>query len=84
MEFKNISFEKNDGVARITLNRPEALNALSLELIFELGMAADNVEKDETVRVVIIGAKGRAFCAGADLKSIRGHPRLTPRTRKVY
>ena len=70
MEFSTIILEKKDGVARITLNRPEVLNALSPKLISELGLAVDEVERDETVNVIVISAKGKAFCAGADLKAL--------------
>jgi len=71
MEFSTIIFEKKEGVARITLNRPEALNALSPELISEMGVALDDVERDETIKVIVIAARGKAFSAGADLGSVR-------------
>ena len=72
MEFNSIIFEKEEGAARIILNRPEALNAISSELISELGVAVDDAEKDESIKVIVIAAKGRAFSAGADLKGMRG------------
>ncbi|OIP25981.1 MAG: hypothetical protein COT13_04265 [Chloroflexi bacterium CG08_land_8_20_14_0_20_45_12] len=72
MKFSTIIFEKKEGVARITLNRPEALNAISPELISEIGVAADDAEKDESIKAIVIAAKGRAFSAGADLKAIKG------------
>lgn len=71
MEFKNIIFEKKDGVARITLNRPETLNALSPDLLSEIEAAFADIERDEGIKAVVIAAKGRAFCAGADLKAIK-------------
>ena len=71
MDFKNLIFEKKEGVARITLNRPDALNALSPELMSEIGGAVDEAEKDESIKVIVIAANGRAFCAGADLKAIK-------------
>ena len=55
------------GVRRLTLNRPGQLNALSRGLAGQLVAALDEVQDDPTVRVVIIGGNGRAFCAGADL-----------------
>jgi len=70
MEFSTIILEKEEGVARITLNRPEALNAISLELISEIGVAVDDADKDESIKAIVIAAKGRAFSAGVDLKAM--------------
>ncbi len=59
------------GVARITLNRPEARNALSRTLVRELGEALAAFEADAAARVIVLaGAGDRAFCAGADLKAL--------------
>ncbi|MDH4221722.1 MAG: enoyl-CoA hydratase/isomerase family protein, partial [Candidatus Bathyarchaeota archaeon] len=58
--------EANIGV--ITLNRPDALNALNLELITELNSLLDEVAKDEKIRVAVITGAGRAFSVGADLR----------------
>jgi enoyl-CoA hydratase len=60
-----------DGVATITLNRPGAANALSMELAAALGHAFSRVRGDESVRAVVLTGAGRAFCAGADLKERR-------------
>ena len=60
-----------DGIATLTLNRPDQFNALSTALIVELQSAFDNLAADPTVRVVVIAANGRGFCAGHDLKEIR-------------
>jgi enoyl-CoA hydratase/carnithine racemase len=60
-----------DGVATITLNRPGQFNALSSALIDELQSAFDRIAADSTVRVVVLAASGRGFCAGHDLKEIR-------------
>lgn len=70
MQFSNIIFEKKNGIAKITLNRPQALNAIDKDTHMELQAALRNIEEDEAVRVVIITGTGRAFCAGADLKYI--------------
>lgn len=72
MEFKTIRLEKKEWVATITLNRPEKLNALNAQLVSELGKAAEDVEKDDAIRVVVITGAGRAFSAGADLEEIGG------------
>lgn len=62
------------GVVTLTLNRPEAFNALSEGLLEALQAALDRVAADERARVVVIAAAGRAFCAGHDLKEMRAQP----------
>jgi enoyl-CoA hydratase/carnithine racemase len=60
-----------DGVARITLNRPEVRNALSRTMVQELGQALAHYEADAQARVIVLaGAGDKAFCAGADLKGV--------------
>ncbi len=59
-----------DGVALLTLNRPQAMNALSRELLDELARAIDALAADPGVRVLILTGAGRAFCAGLDLKEL--------------
>jgi enoyl-CoA hydratase len=69
MEYKNILFESKNAIAYITVNRPKRLNALNAETIAELGSAITIVEKDKTIRCMIItGAENKAFVAGADIK----------------
>jgi enoyl-CoA hydratase/carnithine racemase len=63
-----------DGVATLTLNRPAQFNALSTALIEELQAALDRVATDPDVRVVVVAALGRGFCAGHDLKELRALP----------
>ena len=79
MEYNNIIFEKKDGVARITLNRPDVLNALDAKTLEELGAAAEDIDNDISVRVVVITATGRAFCTGADLTGVANIPEGKPR-----
>ncbi len=64
-----ILYEAVDGVARITLNRPDVLNAISPELITAYGEAIARAGSDETIRAVLVTGAGRGFCAGADLNS---------------
>jgi enoyl-CoA hydratase/carnithine racemase len=68
MKFTKIILDKKDKVAKITMNRPDAMNGLDADLLHEMEAALDTCEKDDDVRVVIITGKGRAFSAGADLK----------------
>lgn len=68
MKYKYIIYEKKDGYAIITFNRPERLNALGSVLLQEFRQALAGAEKDEEVGAVIVTGAGRAFCAGVDLK----------------
>jgi len=72
VEFKNTLYEKSDGIATITINRPQALNALNEETLREIMTRLRDAEEDENVRVVVItGAGDRAFSAGADLNMMK-------------
>lgn len=80
MNFKYIIYEKNEKIATITLNRPEALNALNKDVIEEVLRALEDAGDDENIRVVILtGAGEKAFSAGADIKSMRGFNSLKAR-----
>lgn len=68
MDFKFITYQVVDGVATITLNRPEVYNALNDGITYELQDAWKAVAKDEAVRVVVLTGAGKAFCSGQDLK----------------
>jgi enoyl-CoA hydratase/carnithine racemase len=65
----------SDGICRLTLNRPQQYNALSEAMLDALQGAFDDIAEDRSVRVVIIAAEGKAFCAGHDLKEMRANPR---------
>ena len=62
-----LKVEKKDGIARVTLDRPELRNAFDDELILSLNKVFDEIESDDAVRVMILAGNGPAFCAGADL-----------------
>ncbi|MEO7937228.1 MAG: enoyl-CoA hydratase [Burkholderiaceae bacterium] len=66
----------NRGVVTLTLNRPEAFNALSEALLTALQQAFAHIAEDASVRVVVLQAAGKAFCAGHDLKQMRAAPSL--------
>jgi 2-(1,2-epoxy-1,2-dihydrophenyl)acetyl-CoA isomerase len=69
MPYEFLKFNVDQGVATITLNRPEVYNALNDEITFELQDALKAVAKDQTARVVVLTGEGKAFCAGQDLKA---------------
>ena len=74
MDFETILYEKEGGKARITLNRPEKLNALSMKLQREVNQALWEADNDAAVHVIILKAAGRAFCAGYDLTPMQSPP----------
>ncbi|OLS29106.1 MAG: 3-hydroxypropionyl-coenzyme A dehydratase [Candidatus Heimdallarchaeota archaeon LC_2] len=59
-----------ENIAKISLNRPEIMNALSLEMLEEINKALDKAENDNDIRAVVLTGNGKAFCAGVDLKAI--------------
>src|SRR5262245_12766227 len=65
--FSQIDWAVEDGVATVTLSRPDKLNAVTTTMIDELIAAFDQADADDAVRAVIVTGAGRAFCAGADL-----------------
>jgi enoyl-CoA hydratase/carnithine racemase len=65
--------EDSGGVIRVTLNRPDRFNPLSLEMIAALEQSLDAIAADPAARVVVLGAGGRGFSAGHDLKEMRAH-----------
>jgi enoyl-CoA hydratase len=81
-KYENIIYEKKGKAATITLNRPEALNALSTALVAGIRDALKDGEKDENIQVIVLtGAGDRAFSAGADVSEIR---RLSPLAARNY
>src|SRR5215218_10016918 len=67
MSYETVLYDVRDGVATVTLNRPEKLNAWNTRLGAELGDAMATADEDDAVRAVVVTGAGRAFCAGADL-----------------
>jgi 2-(1,2-epoxy-1,2-dihydrophenyl)acetyl-CoA isomerase len=64
-----VKFKKRDGVAVVTLNRPDAMNSFISQMSFDLLDALETAHHDEDIRVVVLTGEGRCFSAGADLKS---------------
>jgi len=86
MDYKTIVLEKKEGIATITLNRPDRLNALSSEMNRELWHAIEEIESDTSSRVLVLTGTGRAFCVGEDVKerpgdSVEVRGRQTPLTK---
>jgi enoyl-CoA hydratase/carnithine racemase len=72
MNYEQILYEINDGVALVTLNRPDKLNAMTAQMGAEMGDVMAEANEDDAVRAVVMTGAGRAFCAGADLGSGTG------------
>jgi 2-(1,2-epoxy-1,2-dihydrophenyl)acetyl-CoA isomerase len=70
--FQFIKYQNENGIATITLNRPDVFNALNDEITYELQDALKAVAKDDTVRVIVLTGEGKAFCSGQDLKAASG------------
>ncbi len=70
--YETVLVNKDEHIGVITLNRPDNLNTFNSALAHELNDALEGFEKDEDARVVIVNAKGRAFCAGIDVNEIKG------------
>src|ERR1700682_2958157 len=74
MGYETIRYEVKDAVATITLNRPEAYNALNLALGGDLFHATLEADEDRAVRCIVITGAGKAFCAGGDVKDFNDNP----------
>jgi enoyl-CoA hydratase/carnithine racemase len=72
-EFRDIRFAVDDGVATITLHRPDKLNAYTVEMGDEVVAAFARCRDDAAVRAVVLTGAGRAFCAGVDLEQLKAH-----------
>jgi 2-(1,2-epoxy-1,2-dihydrophenyl)acetyl-CoA isomerase len=72
MNYQFLLYTLQDGVATLTLNRPDVFNALNDEITYELQDALKQVAKDDNVRVVVLTGAGKAFCSGQDLKAASG------------
>ena len=90
--YECILTEKQDQVVLITLNRPDKLNSVSLQMRTEISDLLGKLEGDDQVRVVVVTGAGRAFCAGADISemqrnmsSLKGRPPgISDTVRQIY
>ncbi len=67
--YKDILFDVEDSVATLTLNKPQSLNALTFDMMYEVQDVLGIIERDKSIRVLILTSAGRAFCSGQDLKN---------------
>ena len=81
IEMMEVEIAREDGVATVTLNRPDKLNALSGEMYRELADVFTTLGADDEVRCVVLTGAGRAFCAGGDVTSMGGYDVVTGRQR---
>src|ERR1700749_1060761 len=87
--FETLTYAVEDGVATVTLNRPEKLNAFNTRMMQDMIAVFDETDRDDAVRAVVVTGAGRAFCAGADLSGgaqtfdyeARGGEAMAARTR---
>jgi len=88
MKFEDIIYEKRNGIARVTINRPEKHNAFRTETLMEMAEAFEDVGNDRTIGVAVLsGAGNRAFCVGGDASEAKGagyRPELIIYVRKVH
>jgi 2-(1,2-epoxy-1,2-dihydrophenyl)acetyl-CoA isomerase len=81
MPYQDVILEKEDGVAILTLNRPDKLNALNARIMAEIASAVTEVDEDDDMKVLIITGAGRGFCSGADLTPSTSGERVMPGRR---
>lgn len=74
MSYETILYEASDGIARLTFNRSESLNSMSIELMQEINAAMTVAANDDAVRAVLMTGAGKGFCSGADLASTSMDP----------
>ena len=81
MEHGKVIFEKENRIAKINLNIPETMNALSLDVRLELLDVFTGVRDDDSIRVVVLTGSGKAFCAGGDIRTMEGVTAVAGRLR---
>jgi len=70
MSYEALLFEKKDGIAIITLNSPDKMNAISTAMKASIAAASEEVDRDESIKVAILTGAGRGFCAGHDISEM--------------
>jgi 2-(1,2-epoxy-1,2-dihydrophenyl)acetyl-CoA isomerase len=82
MKFENLACERIDDVLQVALNRPAKLNSLSIGLLHDLRDCAEAIQRDRSIRAVLLTGAGRGFCAGADLSGRNQAPDPAEEARK--
>ena len=83
MQFEQIRYDKSEGIATITLNRPERMNAFTPKMLDEWLAALQDAHLDAETRVIIVTAEGRGFCTGMDVQAQAEGRGLLPRSRSL-
>src|ERR1700752_3348751 len=81
MSYKTIIFEESDHIATITLNRPDALNAIDQDMREDFERVLDEIQSNDRIRVIIFTGAGRAFSAGGDISLFERDWKDTPKFR---
>ena len=81
MNFKTILFERQNHIAKITLNIPETRNALNLDMRVELLEVFRQISDDDSIKVVVMTGAGKAFCSGGDIRTMEGLTAIATRAR---
>jgi len=84
MNYESAIYEKENGIAKIILNRHEKYNAMNRTMIQEMGYALDDAKEDNSIRVVVIAGKGKAFCTGIDLKFMQEEVRSSWEREELF
>ncbi len=79
MNYEGVTLDREEGIATLTLNRPQQLNAISLPMMKSIGEAVQEVARDDSLKVLIITGAGRAFCAGLDVSTFKEVGKMTTR-----
>jgi enoyl-CoA hydratase len=83
MDLKTMTYARDGRLARITLNRPDRLNAIDDRMPRELRSAVEEANRDDSVHVIVLGGAGRAFCAGYDLEQFAESARPGPLSQEM-
>ena len=78
MSEEALLLEVTGAVARLTLNRPKAMNAMNMALLADLDRHLTQIAADDAIRVLVVTGTGAAFCAGADLKEVLASQKRSP------
>ena len=84
MAYETMKFEKKDGIAVMTMNRPDSLNSINMQMQAEMKDIWGQIEADKSIRVIIIIGSDKCFCAGADIKEQFPPGHLRPSSRDFF